>query len=183
MPNRRDFFNMLAAAGSMAMLPSFSKVSESARKEKVRPEPFKLNHQFPDPVILKSIELLQFDGQYILRVTDQNGISGATLCNQRIPNLVSLLHGLVIPNLIGKDARTIEALLDHVYVVNSNYKYAGMSFWNTVGHVDVAIFDLLGQIARKPVWQLLGKRVTNEIEVYISSTTAKQPRNRKRLVL
>lgn len=171
MTNRRNFLNMIAAAGSMALLPSFSKASEPAGKEKINPGPFKLNHRFTDPVILKNIELLRFDGQYILRVTDQNGISGATLCNQRIPNLVSLLHGLVIPNLVGKDARDIEALLDHVYVVNSNYKYAGMPFWNSVGHVEVAIFDLLGQIARKPVWQLLGKQVTNEIEVYISSTT------------
>lgn len=171
MTNRRNFINMLAVAGSMAVSPSISKASEPVGKEKINPGPFKLNHQFPYPVILKSIELLRFDGQFILRVTDQNGISGATLCNQRIPNLVSLLHGLVIPNLIGKDARDIEALLDQVYVVNSNYKYAGMPFWNSVGHVEVAIFDLLGQIARKPVWQLLGKQVASEIEVYISSTT------------
>lgn len=171
MTNRRNFLNMLAAAGSMALLTSFSKVPEISGKEKITPEPFKLKHSFADPVILKKIELLRFDGQYILKVTDQNGVSGATLCNQRIPNLVSLLHGLVIPNFLGKDARDIEALLDHVYVVNSNYKYAGMPFWNAVGHVEVAIFDLLGQIARKPVWQLLGAPVRSEIGVYISSTT------------
>ncbi len=122
---------------------------------------------FPEPIIIRNIELLGFDKEYILRVTAENGATGFTLCNQRMPNLISLLHGLIIPLLIGKDARNIEELTDYVYVANSNYKYAGMPFWNCVGHVEIAIFDLLGQIAKKPVNQLLGKPVKNELDVYL----------------
>jgi L-alanine-DL-glutamate epimerase-like enolase superfamily enzyme len=173
MSNRRNFFFNLAALGTVALAPSLSfsqaKSKSTSFKNSILISDFE--KMFPEPILIKSIDLLKFDGEYLLRVTSGNGHTGITLCNQRMPHLVSLLHGLIIPNMIGKDARNIEALIDEVYIANSNYKYAGMPFWNCFGHVEIAIFDMLGRVAGKPVNQLLGKPVKSEIEVYLSSTT------------
>ncbi len=170
MTNRRNFLHSLAAAGGMALIPSVyagSRVSLSNQDSSL----LKLHSLVPEPVIIKSIELLYFDNEYILRVTSDEGLTGCTLCNQRMPELVSLLQKAVIPHFLGKDARDIESLLEYVYVVNSNYKYTGLPFWNCVGHLEISIFDLLGKVIQKPVHYFLGKSVCDNIEVYISSTT------------
>jgi L-alanine-DL-glutamate epimerase-like enolase superfamily enzyme len=171
MANRRNFLKTVTALGAVGMCsqsPATAALNIPEDEKITIPD---IKSLFPEPIIIRNIELLGFDKEYILRVTAENGATGFTLCNQRMPNLISLLHGLIIPLLIGKDARNIEELTDYVYVANSNYKYAGMPFWNCVGHVEIAILDLLGQIAKKPVNQLLGKPVKNELDVYLSSTT------------
>jgi L-alanine-DL-glutamate epimerase-like enolase superfamily enzyme len=168
---RRNFLNLIAlASGTLVFNPvhGFQAGTSLSEENELLPNVKRL---IPDPVIIRDIALLKYDGLLILKVTDKNGRWGCTLCNQRMPNLVSLLHGLVIPNFTGKDARDIEALLERVYVADSNYKYTGMPFWNSVGHVEIAIFDLLGKIAGVPVHRLLGKKVKDELDLYISSTT------------
>ena len=130
-----------------------------------------LHKEITTPVIIKSIELYKAQGELFVITTSEEGVRGITLANFRLPNLISILQGLIIPNFIGKDARDIESLVDEVFIKNSNYKYGGMSFWNCVGHVEISLFDLLGKIARKPVNQLLGKVLRSELPIYISSLT------------
>lgn len=105
----------------------------------------------------------------MLVVTSEEGVKGITQCNDRMPHLVSLLKGLVIPHFVGKDARTLPQLVDNAYRLNSNYKYAGMPLWNCIGSVEIAVWDLLGRVAKKPVYQLLGTKIRNSYEVYLSS--------------
>src|SRR6187431_1535039 len=69
-----------------------------------------------------------------------------------------ILTRRVAPFFIGKDARDLEALVDGVYLANSNYKWQGLPFWVPVASVELAILDLLGQVARKPLGDLLGGR-------------------------
>ncbi len=130
---------------------------------------------FPDlslsirnPVKIRSVELLKTQGELLLVVTSAEGIKGITQCNDRMPNLLSLLKGLVIPHFVGKDARTLPQLVDNAYRLNSNYKYAGMPLWNCIGSVEIAVWDMLGRIAEKPTYQLLGKPVRRDYGVYIS---------------
>lgn len=104
----------------------------------------------------------------MLVVTSEDGMKGVTQCNDRMPNLISLLKGLVLPHFVGQDARTLTQLVDNAYRLNSNYKYAGMPLWNCIGSVEIAVWDLLGRVARKPVFELLGKPVRSDYGVYIS---------------
>ncbi len=123
------------------------------------------------PVIIENIELLRTQGQLFLRVHARDGATGITMCNERMENLHSLLKGLVIPFYTGKDARDIESLCEEVFLDERNYKYGGMPFWNCAGTVEIAIWDLLGRIAQKPVYQLLGEQKRTEIPIYLSSLT------------
>jgi len=61
------------------------------------------------------------------------------------------------PYFIGKDARNWEALLEEVYVYQSNYKFQSLALWVPVATIEFAILDMLGRIAGKPMGQLIGE--------------------------
>jgi L-alanine-DL-glutamate epimerase-like enolase superfamily enzyme len=130
-----------------------------------------LHQKIKQPVIIKSIELLEFDKELIIKATSTDGVSGITFGNLRMEYLKPIIHGLVIPFFIGKDARDLVNLIDGVYRDGRNYKYSGMPFSNCVGHVELALWDLLGNTANQPVYQILGKQLRSEIPVYLSSLT------------
>ncbi|MGA0559725.1 mandelate racemase/muconate lactonizing enzyme family protein [Larkinella sp. VNQ87] len=127
-----------------------------------------LKTAFPEAIPIRSVELLRTQGELLLVVSAENETRGVTQCNDRMAHLVSLLKGLVLPHFVGKDARDLPTLVDNAYRLNSNYKYAGMPLWNCIGTVEIATWDLLGQLAQKPVYQLLGKTVRTDYGVYIS---------------
>jgi L-alanine-DL-glutamate epimerase-like enolase superfamily enzyme len=132
---------------------------------------FNLHGLIKSPVMISSVDIVRAEKELFVRVTSKDGVTGITQANQRMENLYSLLNGMIVPFFSGKDARDIEFLVDEVYRVNSHYKYAGMPFWNCVGHVEIAIWDMLGKTVAKPVHQLLGKQVRSEVPVYLSSLT------------
>lgn len=170
MINRSQFLK-LTAAGSLAF--SLPALTASANEPTLAddlpnwPEP-NLKAILPEPVLIRSVELLKTQDRLMLVVTAQDGSRGITQCNERMPNLISLLKGLVLPHFLAKDAREVALLTDNAYRLNSNYKYAGMPLWNCIGSVEIALWDLLGKLAKQPVYQLLGKPVRKEYGVYIS---------------
>jgi L-alanine-DL-glutamate epimerase-like enolase superfamily enzyme len=127
-----------------------------------------LRTQINEGVIIKSVELIKMQGELFVVVTAQNGKRGITQCNDRMQHLISLLKGLVIPHFEGKDLRDLPKLIENAYSLNSNYKYAGMPLWNCIGSVEIACWDLLGNITQKPVYELLGKKIRSSYDVYIS---------------
>jgi L-alanine-DL-glutamate epimerase-like enolase superfamily enzyme len=85
------------------------------------------------------------------------------------PYLWPILQELIAPYYLGRDARDLESLLEGVYVHRSNYKLAGVAFWNCVSHLEFSVLDMLGVIADRPVCELLGPVIRREIPVYLSS--------------
>jgi L-alanine-DL-glutamate epimerase-like enolase superfamily enzyme len=166
MQSRRHFLtSSLVAAGSLTSLTNVKSLL-SIDELPNWPQP-NLKAVFPDIIKIDSVELLKTQGELML-VVRANGQMGVTQCNDRMQNLVSLLKGLVLPHFTGKDARDLPQLVDNAYRLNSNYKYAGMPLWNCIGSVEIAVWDLLGKIAQKPVYELLGKPVRANYPVYIS---------------
>jgi L-alanine-DL-glutamate epimerase-like enolase superfamily enzyme len=163
MLNRRNFLKTgLLAAAFPASAESLSGADELPHW----PLP-NLKVLFPEIIKIESVELLKTQGELML-VVRANGQLGITQCNDRMQHLTSLLKGLVLPHFVGKDARDLPQLVDNAYRLNSNYKYAGMPLWNSIGSVEIAVWDVLGKIIQQPVYQLLGKQVRNEYPVYIS---------------
>ncbi|CCH53380.1 mandelate racemase/muconate lactonizing protein [Fibrisoma limi BUZ 3] len=170
MMNRLDFLKTLTATAALGLTgaaprPGTHQATADALPTWPLPD---LKKIVPNPVIIRSVELLKTQQRMLLVVTAEDGARGITQCNDRMPNLTSLLKGLVLPHFVGKDARDLPQLVDNAYRLNSNYKYAGMPLWNCIGSVEIAAWDLLGQVARKPVCALLGKPVRTEYGVYIS---------------
>ncbi len=122
------------------------------------------------PLPIEKIELLKAQGELFL-IVRAGEFSGIAVCNQRMQNLDSLLKGLILPYYLQRDARQIVEWCEGVFLDERNYKYGGMPFWNCAGSVEIAIWDLLGKVARKPVHFFLGEQVRTEFPVYLSSLT------------
>ena len=108
---------------------------------------------FPRPVTLSSVELLRSRRHFLVRARSKDG----AVLDSAWPILVKR----VAPFCAGKDAREVEALVDGVYLDQSNYKWQGLPFWSCVASVELAVLDLLGQVAGRS----LGSAVATELAV------------------
>ncbi len=169
--SRRRFLQTTARAGAGAALAPVALSVAAKRGFADAPNLFNLHGQIASPVSIASVDIVRAEGELFVRVVSKDGVTGITQANERMENLYSMLSGMMVPFFTGKDARDLELLVDEVYRVNSHYKYAGMPFWNCVGHVEIALWDLLGKTAGKPVHALLGRPVRTEVPVYLSSLT------------
>jgi L-alanine-DL-glutamate epimerase-like enolase superfamily enzyme len=134
-----------------------------------RPLGIDLRRRFPAPVVIDSIRVVRAAEHVFVRATSADGAVGTTVANDNLSYLLPILEELVVPFFVGKDARDLEALVDEIYYHGRTYKLAGVALWNCVGHVEVALLDLLGQLANLPAGALLGPVLRREIPVYLSS--------------
>ena len=122
-----------------------------------------------NPVIIESIQLLRKGRDYFVRVRSQDGAEGVSVDNGRADVLHPILHQLVIPYFIGKDARDLEEHLFGVYRYKDNYKLQGLALWCPVALVEFAVLDLLGRLTGKSLGELLGNIVRTRVPFYIAS--------------
>ena len=122
------------------------------------------------PVKVASVELLRNGRFFLVRARSTDGAVG--LAEGHGPVLETawpILVQRVAPFFPGKDARELDALIDGVYVHNSNYKWQGLPFWASVASVELAVLDLLGQVSGRSLGGLLGGVRRREIAVYRAS--------------
>lgn len=123
-----------------------------------------------EAVVLESIDLLRIGKNFLVRARARNSATGYSEAHSTVMAAAyPILTKKVAPGLVGKDARDIEDLLAEVYLANSNYKWQGLPFWVSVAAVEIAVLDLLGQVARRPLGALLGEVWRQEIPVYRAS--------------
>jgi len=172
--NRRIFLQKTGlATGGLLVLKSHlaSQTTQRALLPADLPILANLHDIIKARVNIKSIDVLRTQGKLFVKSTSTDGVTGITICNERMDYLIPILQGLVIPFFINKDARDIQTIVDLVYQDGRNYKYAGMPFSNCVGHVELSLWDLLGKIHNKPAGQFFGKVVRREVPMYLSSLT------------
>jgi len=122
------------------------------------------------PVIVDSLRLLRKDGEHFVHVRSRDGAEGASVVNPpRADYLDKILKQLVMPFFVGKDARELEDLLWELYRWKDNYKLYGLAFWCPQAWVELAILDMLGRIAGRPMGALLGDVVRQEVPFYVAS--------------
>ncbi|HRJ30210.1 MAG TPA: mandelate racemase/muconate lactonizing enzyme family protein [Cyclobacteriaceae bacterium] len=169
MTSRRTFLkqSLYATSAISFGLPMLSSFSGPPRSASLKNEGY--------PIVIKSIELLRWNDHHFVVVMSADGVTGITLANTRIDFLYGVFNGLVKPYFLGQDARTLPVLIDGVYKDERNYKFSGMPFWNCVGHIEVAIWDLIGKTDNRPVYQLLGNQLRTEVPMYLSSLTRDNP--------
>jgi L-alanine-DL-glutamate epimerase-like enolase superfamily enzyme len=124
----------------------------------------------PSPVTIESVELLKAADQYLVRVRSKEGATGLAAAHPDVlESTWPILTRRIAPFFVGKDARDLDSLIEGVYLANSNYKWQGLPFWVPTASVEFAVLDLLGQVAKKPVGELLGGVRKREIAVYRAS--------------
>jgi L-alanine-DL-glutamate epimerase-like enolase superfamily enzyme len=148
-------------APSAAVAQNYAKLDAVLKKPVLKRELFKM------PVIIETLELLRLNNSFLCRVRSKDGavgISGANNSQQR--SLYPIHVNRLQPFFIGKDARDLEALLEEVYVHESNYKLQSLALWVPLATIEFAILDMLGQIANVSMGGLFGEIHNPKVAVY-----------------
>jgi mannonate dehydratase len=107
-----------------------------------------------------------------LKIVTEDGLTGlgdATL-NGRELAVAAYLSEHVIPVLIGRDARRIEDTWHYLY--KGVYWRKGAVTMTAIAAVDMALWDIAGKAASKPVYQLLGGASRDDVLVYCHASGA-----------
>lgn len=161
MTTRRSLLQAAAAAPLLA----------SAKIDAALRQPVLKRELLREPVVIESIELLHAGKSYLVRVRSKQGAVGYADAHSTVMSTAyPILLKKVVPSFLGKDARDLETLLRDVYLASSNYKWQGLPFWVCVAATEIAILDLLGQVAQQPLGALIGNVLRRDVPVYRASS-------------
>jgi L-alanine-DL-glutamate epimerase-like enolase superfamily enzyme len=170
--NRRRALQVAAGAGAASMLPASVHAADGVsvqQLDQAGAAPVLKRDLFAAAVMIESIELRHDGRDYFVRVRSRDGAEGISVTNSRAAYLHPILNRLVAPYFRGKDARDLDQHLWDVYRHRSNYKLQGIALWCPLAWVEFAILDMLGRIVNKPIGELLGTVVRNEVPFYVAS--------------
>src|ERR1043166_8189678 len=129
---RRSFLAIGAGAGALSLAGGVQSLRAEASDdglEAAGSKPVFVPKDFKTPVLIESIELLRKGKEHFVRVRSKDGAEGISVDDGRMDVLHPILNKLVIPYVLGKDARELEEHLFEVYRYQSNYKLQGLALW------------------------------------------------------
>lgn len=112
-------------------------------------------------------------GLVLLRVhTDAGTVDGEPVIGHGesyyLPHAVAaVLHDWMARRLLGADALAIESHWRFLYERCASFGGTGAEM-RAISAVDLALWDIAGQLSRQPVWRLLGGPVRSRIPIYNS---------------
>ena len=167
---RRDFLR-LATLAAVAGIPPRATLARGAREQPAAAAaPLLRRELWKHPIQIASIDLLKGADEFLVRARSTDGVTGIAAGHPDVLQTTwPIFTRRVAPFFIGKDARDLEALVDGVYLTNSNYKWQGLPFWVPVASVEFAVLDLLGKVAGRSLGEMFGGVVRRDVAVYRAS--------------
>ena len=183
---RRKFLATAVAGGAaVASLPFVSRAQSSRQRDeiqaryelldKVLAQPILKKHLFPSPVIISTLELLEFNGTYLCRVRSEDGAEGLSVAHPDMATHVPIFLRRLQPFFIGQDARELDLIVDRVHEYQFNFRFNGLPLGLPLGTIEFAILDMLGNIAGKSAAELIGEIRNPEIGLYIATEFRELP--------
>jgi L-alanine-DL-glutamate epimerase-like enolase superfamily enzyme len=113
----------------------------------------------------------------LVRIRTDEGVSGVGEAIARLgPGVVSsVVHEILAPVLLGQNPEHIEGLWETMFKTMRPRGHSRGYHLEAIAGVDIALWDLLGQAAGKPVWQLLAGHGRAAIPAYASSILIDTP--------
>ena len=75
--------------------------------------------------------------------------------------------------LIGADARNLNLLYDQMYRASIPYSGQNGVVINTIAGIDLALWDLIGKVRQEPVYMMIGGKVRDTLQTYVTGPEAK----------
>jgi L-alanine-DL-glutamate epimerase-like enolase superfamily enzyme len=168
--SRRRFVAAAAALGCASRPHPARAADPPADLDRVLAAPVLVTDFVKDPVTVASVELLRNGKTYLLRTRSTAGVEAVTVPNPaKMAQTYPIVLKDILPVVVGKDARTLEALLWDIYRHKSNYKLQGIALWPGVAAVEMALLELMGRTAGRPVADFFGGAKKRDIDVYYAS--------------
>ncbi len=145
---------------------SVEQSTDYSRLDEVLQEPILKRELFSEPVIIDSIELLQYQNRFLCRVHSTDGAEGISVSHNDMLSFYPIFITRIKPFFLGKDARELDLLLEKVFTYRLNFRLSGQALGIPLATLEFAILDMLGKIAEKPIGQLIGGIRHPEVDVY-----------------
>ncbi|QDT34867.1 mandelate racemase/muconate lactonizing enzyme family protein [Thalassoglobus polymorphus] len=101
----------------------------------------------------------------LVRIHTEDGIIGCGETYYTPHAIDGLIHDWMAERLIGSEATDIEAHWRFLYERCSAFGLPGAEM-RALSAIDVALWDIMGQVCGQPVWKLLGGAVQPEVRIY-----------------
>jgi len=178
---RRKFISTAVASGVAAStIPLFScgssqnttdtvtdLTSRYTILDEILKQPVLKKELFPSPVIIESIELLRNRDNFLCRARSKDGAEGVSVGHPNISKLAWPIMENLINRFTGKDARDLDELV--TLVSEPGAKRSGVPERVQIATLEIAVLDMLGNIANKPIGLLIGEIHHPRITVYQGS--------------
>ena len=174
-----------AAVANMSLSPNASANPSSLSRDEVQArydlldqalaQPVFKKHLFSSPVIIKSVELLEYNGGYLCRVRSEDGAEGIAVAHPSMATMFTIFLRHVQSFFIGQDARELDLLVEKVYIYQFNFRFNGLALGLPLATIEFAILDMLGKMAGKPAAELIGEIRNPEIGMYVATEYRELP--------
>lgn len=128
-------------------------------------------HVFPDYQRLLGERFVGLRGgpvyAVLVRVTTDEGISGIGSAGVGSGAASYIIEHHLAPILTGQNPFNVELLWEQMFRSTLNYGRKGVVL-EAISAVDIALWDILGKATGQPVYNLLGGRTRDRIQVYAS---------------
>jgi L-alanine-DL-glutamate epimerase-like enolase superfamily enzyme len=171
---RRTFLAASAAAVTTAQMSSHLAAEEKrptkADLDRILEQPVLTTDFLKSPVIVESVELLKSGRNYLLRTRSTDGVEAITVPNpERMSQMYPVFLKDIAPVFVKRDARELQSLLWELYRHNSNYKLQGIALWSGTAAIEMALLELMGQTAKRPLADFFGGKKRTDIPIYYAS--------------
>ena len=111
-----------------------------------------------------------FDRSVLVRLTTEDGVVGwGETYGIVAPGAVAaIIDDLLAAFTIGRDPSDPSAIYDDLYDMMRVRGYTGGFFVDALAAIDIALWDIAGQLAGKSVTELLGGALRNSVPAYVS---------------
>lgn len=138
-------------------------------------QPILKKELFTSPVIIESLDMLEYNGGYLCRVRSKDGAEGISVGHYSTELLLPLFFQNLRPFFIGQDARELDLILEKVFVFKLNFRFNGLAIGLPLATIEFAILDMLGKMANKSAAELIGEIRNPEIGVYVATESRELP--------
>jgi galactonate dehydratase len=114
---------------------------------------------------IETIRLKTFPSMLFLQVYTDEGLIGLGENCVGVESVETFIHESIAPRLLGKDPAEIARLHETLHQDFLGFSGSGIAV-RAASSVDIALWDILGQIVNQPIYQLLGGKVRERIRTY-----------------
>jgi L-alanine-DL-glutamate epimerase-like enolase superfamily enzyme len=101
----------------------------------------------------------------LVRIHTDDGLVGCGETYYTPSAIEAIIHDWMAERLIGAEATDIESHWRFLYERCTPFGYPGAEM-RALSALDVALWDILGQVCRQPVWKLLGGATQPKVRIY-----------------
>lgn len=104
----------------------------------------------------------------VVRLTAENGMCGIGIVGLGSEALASIVETRLAPLVIGRSAFDVELLWEMMFRSTINIGRKGLVL-EAISGVDIALWDIMGKVTGRPVFDLMGGRTRERIRAYASA--------------